>query len=153
MPFEEPGIQAITLLLISVAALLGLASVLVGLFCTLTGRDALPRRLREMMRRVPASADDFRLRGTILMINGAGVLLIVSSLAANLLAPLAILPPGIGWYTSESLALPKAAMFAVTALVAVSAVALFVAAYSLSLRVGFVSTARHGAAELGLPPQ
>ena len=77
--FDEPGIQAITLSLISVAAVLSLVSVMLGLFSTLTGQDALPKRIRRMLRRMPASADDFRLRGVSLLLNGAAVMLLVSA--------------------------------------------------------------------------
>ena len=68
---DEPGIQAITLWLISVSAVLSLVSVTLGLFSTLTGKDPLLKRIRSLMRRVPASAEDFRLRGMSLTLNGA----------------------------------------------------------------------------------
>ena len=44
--------------LISVAAVLSLVSVTLGLFSTLTGKDPLPKRIRSLLRRVPASAED-----------------------------------------------------------------------------------------------
>jgi hypothetical protein len=52
VPFDEPGIQAITLALISVAAVLSLVSVTLGLLSALTGKDPLPKRIRSLLRRV-----------------------------------------------------------------------------------------------------
>ena len=63
VPFEEPGIQVITLSLISVAAVVSLLSVTLGVFSIVTGKDPLPKRIRSLLRRLPASAEDFRLRG------------------------------------------------------------------------------------------
>ena len=140
MSFAEPGIQAITLSLISLAAVLALASVLLGLYSVLTARDPLPHRIRSLMRRMPASAQDFRVRGTSLMLTGVAVMLIAADLAINIVAALALIPPSVGYYTSESLAFPKGTMFLVTTVTAMAAVALFVGAYVVSVRVQYVST-------------
>lgn len=137
VPFGEPGIQIITLSLISVAAVLSLAGVMVGLLCTVTGKDPLPRRIRSVMRRVPASAEDFRLRGMSLMLNGAAVILLVSLSAAEVVDRLTA---GAGYAPAGSLAFPTDTMFLVTAVAVAAAVALFIAAYAVSVRVQYVST-------------
>jgi hypothetical protein len=140
VPFGEPGIQVITLLLISLAAISALAGMALGLLSVLTARDPLPHSLRSRMRRIPASAEDFRLRGTGLMLNGAAAMLIVADLTINIVTPLALIPPGLGYYTTESMAIPKGAMFLVTAVAAMAAVTLFVGAYVVSVRVRYVDT-------------
>ena len=150
--FEEPGMQAITLSLISLTAVLGLASVTLGLVPILTGKDPLPKRIRRVTRRTPASADDFRLRGTSLMLNGAAVMLIASDLAINIVAGLALIPPGVGFYTSDSLAFPKDTMFLVTLVAGVSAIALFVGAYGLGIRVRYVATRPSADGHPQMPP-
>ncbi len=53
--------QETTLLLACAAAVLSLGSVMLGLFCTLTGKDPLPNRVRRLLRRTPASVEDFRM--------------------------------------------------------------------------------------------
>ncbi len=135
--FGEPGIQAITLWLSSVTAVLSLGSVVFGLFCTVRGKDPLPRRVRSLLRRIPASAEDFRLRGMSLMLNGAAVMLLVSLFAVDIVDGLTY---GGGYGPAESLVFPTETKFLViTAAVAV-ALALLIASYALSLRIRYVST-------------
>ncbi len=149
--FAEPGIQAITLSLISAAAVLSLVSVMLGLFSTVTRKDPLPKRIRRLMRRIPASAEDFRLRGMSLMLNGAAVTLITSILAITVVERLTF--GAIFGYASEaSLAFPKDTIFLVTGVAAVVAVALFIAAYTLSMRVRYANTGTSNAAHPGMPP-
>ena len=148
--FDEPGIQVITLSLISVAAVLSLPSVMLGLFSTLTGKDPLPKRIRSLLRRVPASAEDFRLRGMSLTLNGAGVMLI-SLLTINSVDRLA----GGGWSgyaPSASLAFSKDTVFLVTTIAALAAMACFIGAYALGVRVRYVSTRTSTGAQPGMPP-
>jgi hypothetical protein len=147
--FDEPGIQVITLSLISVAAVLSLVSVTLGLFSTLTGRDPLPKRIRRLLRRVPASAEDFRLRGMSLTLNGVGVTLIVSLLTVNVVGGIA-LSGWSGYAPAASLSFPKDAVFLVTTVAALVAVACFIGAYALGVRARYVST--RAAAQPGLPP-
>ena len=150
MSFEEPGIQSITLSFICAAAMLSFVSLMAGLYSTLTGKDSMPGRIRSLMRRTPASVDDFRLRGMSLTLNGVGAMLIVSDLAITLVTRLALIPPGIGAYTSENLAFPNATLFLVGTLAAVAAVALFIAAYVLNNRVRYVSA--RPSTQTGMPP-
>ena len=150
MSFNEPGIQAITLSLISVAAVVSLVSVTLGLFSTLTGKDPLPKRIRSLLRRVPASAEDFRLRGMSLTLNGVGVMLI-SLLTLNSVDRLA----GGGWSgyaPSSSLAFSKDTEFLVTTVAALAAIACFIGAYALGVRVHYVSTRASTGAQPGTPP-
>jgi hypothetical protein len=150
VPFDEPGIQVITLSLISVAAVLSLGSVTLGLFSTLTGKDPLPKRIRSLLRRVPASAEDFRLRGMSLTLNGVGVMLI-SLLTLNSVDRLA----GGGWSgyaPSASLAFSKDTVFLVTTVAALAAMACFIGAYALGVRVHYVSTRASTGAQPGTPP-
>ena len=150
VPFDEPGIQAITLSLSSVAAVLSLVGVTVGLFSTLTGKDPLPKRMRSLLRRVPASAEDFRLRGMSLTLNGAAVMLI-SLLTINAVDRLAV-GGWSGYAPSASLAFAKDTVFLVTTVAALAAMACFIGAYTLGVRVRFVSTRASTGAEPGMPP-
>lgn len=155
MPFDEPGIQAITLWLICAAAVLSFVSVMVGLFPTLTGKDPLPKRIRSLMRRTPASAEDFRLRGMSLTLNGAAVMLIASGLATNVVERLALGTNFVAYVPSASLAslaFPKYTVFLVTTVAAVVAVAFFIGAYTLSVRVRYVSNRNSTAMQPGIPP-
>ena len=142
MPFDEPGIQAITLGLTCSAAVLSFVSVMVGLLSTLTGRDPLPKRIRSLMRRTPASAEDFRLRGMRLALNGVAVMLIASGLATNVVERLA-LGTNFAAYapsaSSASLAFPKYTVFLVNTVAAIVVLAFFIGAYTLSVRVRYVS--------------
>jgi hypothetical protein len=150
--FDEPGIQAITLSLICVAAVLSLVSVTLGLFSTLTGKDPLPTRIRRVLRRVPASAEDFRLRGVILALNGAAVMLLVSIITANVVV-MSMLNPGIAYFApSASLAFPKDTVFLVTTVAALAAIACFIGAYTLGARVRYVSIRASTGAQPGRPP-
>jgi hypothetical protein len=150
VPFDEPGIQVITLSLISVAAVLSLGSVTLGLFSTLTGKDPLPKRIRSLLRRVPASAEDFRLRGMSLTLNGVGVMLF-SLLTLSSVDRLA----GGGWSgyaPSASLAFSKDTVFLVTTFAALAAMACFIGAYALGVRAHYVSTRASTGAQPGTPP-
>ena len=149
MAFDEPGIQVITLSLTSLAAALSLVGVTLGLFSTLTGRDPLPKRVRRLLRRVPASAEDFRLRGMSLTLNGVGVTLMVSLLTINVVGGIA-LSGWSGYAPSASPSFPKDAVFLVTTVAALVAVACFIGAYALGVRVRYVST--RPAAQPGMPP-
>ena len=152
MSFDEPGIKAITLSLISVAAMLSLVSVILGLLSTVTGKDPLPKPIRSLLRRVPASAEDFRLRGVSLVLNGAAVMLLVSIITANVVV-MSMLNPGIAYFApSDSLVFPKDTVFLVTTVAALVAVACFIGAYVLYVRVRFVSTRASTRAQPGMPP-
>jgi len=151
VPFDEPGIQVIALSLISVAAVLSLVSVTVGLFSSLTGKDPLPKRIRSLLRRVPASAEDFRLRGMSLALNGAAVMLMASLLTINVVDTLA-LGGWSGYAPSASLAFPKDTVFLVTTVAALAAMACFIGAYTLGVRVRYVRTRASTGAQPGMPP-
>src|ERR1700680_4772339 len=104
---------------------------MLGLFTTLTGQDALPKRIRRMLRRMPASADDFRLRGVSLLLNGAAVMLLVSIITTNVVV-MSMLTPGVVYYApSAALAFPKDTVFLVTSVAALAAIACFIGAYIL----------------------
>ena len=140
MPFDEPGIQVITLSLVSMAAVLSLVSVTLGLFSTLTGKDPLPRPIRSLLRRVPASAEDFRLRGMSLTLNGVAVMLIASLLTSNVVGGLG---GWSGYVPSASQVFPKYTVFLVTAVAALAAIACFIGAYTLGVRVRYVRGVAH----------
>ena len=149
--FGEPGIQVITLSLICIAAVLSFASVALGLFSTLTGKDSLPGRIRSRLRRVPASAEDFRLRGTTLMLNGAAVMLVVALLTVNVVNSLAL--GGISFYIpSASIAFPWATVFLVNTVAALAAMGCFFGAYVLSVRVRYIATGPSTGTQQDMPP-
>lgn len=147
--FDEPGIQMITLSLISVAAILSLVSVTLGLFSTLTGRDPLPKRIRSLLRRVPASTEAFRLRGMSLTLYGTAVMLIASLMTINVV----LAPSGwSGYAPAASLASPEEdTMFLVTTVAALGAIACFIGAYILSGRVRYVTTQASKGEQPGMP--
>jgi hypothetical protein len=151
VPFDEPGIQVITLSLVCVAAVLSLVSVTLGLFSTMTGRDPPPKGIRYLLRRVPASAEDYRRRGMSLMLGGAGVMLMTALVTTNVVDALA-LGGWSGYAPSASLAFPKATLFLVTTGAAIAAIACFIGAYNLGARVRYVSTRPTGAQHEGTPP-
>jgi hypothetical protein len=129
---------------------LSLVSVTVGLFSTLTGKDPLPKRMRSLLRRVPASAEDFRLRGMSLTLNGAAAMLI-SLLTVNAVDRLAV-GGWSGYAPSASLAFAKDTVFLVTTVAALAAMACFIGAYTLGIRVRYVSTRASTGAQPGMPP-
>jgi hypothetical protein len=65
------------------AGLLGLVSVSAGLFSVVTGRDHWPVPLRRLRRRIPASPEDQRRNGMALVLNSAGVLIIVMGISID----------------------------------------------------------------------
>jgi hypothetical protein len=148
--FDEPGIKVITLSLISLAAVLSFVSVALGLFSTLTGKDPLPRRIRSFLRRAPASVEDFRLRGTSLMLYGAAGMVIVSLLTVNVVNKLSV--GSISYMPSASLVFPKATVFLVTTVAALTAIACYFGAYVLGVRVRYVSTGPSTGTQKGTPP-
>ncbi len=150
--FDEPGIQVATLALLSVAAVLSLASVVLGLFSSLTGKDPLPKRIRRMLRRVPLSAEDFRLRGLSLMLDGAAVLLLVSIITTNVVV-MGVLNPGVVVLVpSASLEFPKTIVFLVTVVVAIASIACFWGSYALGVRVRYLNTQASTGVGPEIPP-
>jgi hypothetical protein len=137
--FDEPGIKVITLSLISLAALLSFASVMLGLVFTVSGKDPFPTRVRRLLRRVPASLEDFRLRGMTLMLNGAAVMLIVALLTINVVNRYTFTGFS-GYVPSGTLAFPRATVFLVNSVAALVALACFIGAYMLGGRVRYVAT-------------
>jgi hypothetical protein len=134
---------------VTAAALLSLASLILGLF-SLTGRDCLPRRVRRLLRRIPASAADFRLRGVSLVLNGSGVLVLASLVARNTLVG----PPSgfTGYAPASDVAFERGAMFITDGLLAIAAIAIFGVAYAVGVRVRYLSTRASRGTEPGLPP-
>lgn len=141
----------ITLSLISVAAVMSFVSVALGLFSTLTGKDPLPKRIRSLLRRVPASPEDFRLRGMSLTLNGAAVMLMATLITLNLGGGPA-LGGWSGYAPSPPLAFPQATVFLVTTVAALAATACFVGAYALGRRVRYARTRPSTGAQPGMPP-
>ncbi len=147
---SDAVMQQISLSLAAVAAVLSLVSVILGLFSTLTGKDPLPKRIRRLLRRVPASAEDFRTRGMSLVLGGAAVMLIASILTTNVVG---LTLSGVSGYApSATLAFPKAAVFLIGLVAALAAMACFVGSYTLMLRVRYVSTRASTGAQPGMPP-
>jgi hypothetical protein len=143
--------QATALLLASLAAVLSLVSVVLGLFSTLTGKDSLPKGVRRMLRRAPASAEDFRLRGMSLTLGGVGAMLIASNIATNVVG-LVNISGFTGYAPASSLQLPKDAVFLIAIAAALAAIACFVGSYILGIRVRYVSTQASTDTQRGLPP-
>ena len=125
--------------------------MIAGLFSTVTGRDPLPKRIRSLTRRTPASVEDFRLRGIGLMLNGAAVILIASIVAITVVERLSF-----GAYSDyapeSSVASPNDAIFLVTIGAGIAAVALSIGAYVLSTRVRYARTGISNSTQPGMPP-
>ena len=110
------------------AALLSLMNVVFGLFSLITGKDHLPWRIRRLLRRIPASADDHRLHGPSLMLNGAALLMTMLGVSAGV----------AGRHNPGGF--PGDTQFFVTVLAFFGAMALLAGSYTMSVRVHFVST-------------
>jgi len=86
------------------------------------------------------------------VLNGAAVMLLVSIITANVVV-MSMLNPGIAYFApSDSLVFPKDTVFLVTTVAALVAVACFIGAYVLYVRVRFVSTRASTRAQPGMPP-
>ena len=118
---------------------MSLVSVILGLFSVITGRDHLPWRIRYLLRRVPASAEDHRLHGMGLMLNGAALMLVMFGVAAGTAGR------HLGGFPSQ-------VQFFVTAVAFVGSMALLAGAYTVSVRVRTVSTRASTDAHPGIPP-
>ena len=121
-------LQDTALSVTSLAALLSLVNVVFGLFSVITGKDHLPWRIRRLLARVPASADDHRLHGTSLMLNGAALLMTMLGVSAGV----------AGRHNPGGF--PGDTQFFVTVLAFFGALALLAGSYTLSVRVRLVST-------------
>ena len=124
----------------SVAAVLSLTILLMGLYSVITGKDHFPRRLRRLLWKVPASPDDQRTHGLYLMLNGAAILLMELCVTA-------------GIYGSHSVrGFPADVMFFITLLGFCAAFALTVGAYVVGLRTRYVSSRASADSHPGIPP-
>ena len=154
MSFEEPGIKVITLSLVSIATLLSFVSLMLGLFSTLTGKDPLPARIRSRLRRAPASAEDFRRRGIVLMLTGAAVMLVVSLVTINVVNVIAL--GGNSAYVAyapwDLVAFPRATVLFVNTVAVLTALACFSGAYALSVRLRYIGTRPSTGPLQGTPP-
>jgi hypothetical protein len=86
-----------------------------------------------------------------LTLNGAAVMLMASLLTINVVDRLA-LGGWSGYAPSASLAFPKATVFLVTTVAALATVACFIGAYTLGVRVRYMSTRASTGADPGMPP-
>ncbi len=84
------------------------------------------------------------------MLNGAAVMLMASLLTINV-AGLA-LAGWSGYAPSASLEFPKDTVFLVTTVAALAAMACFIGAYTLGVRVRYVSARGSTDAQPGIPP-
>jgi len=132
--------QDTALSIASLAAVLGLASVLLGLFSIITGKDHFPKRVRRLLWKVPASADDHRMHGMMLMLNGAAVMLVELGVTANI----------VGMYGHRSASAD--AVFFITMVAILTSLACTAGSYTLSLRVRYVSTRTSTDTQPGIPP-
>jgi hypothetical protein len=128
------------LALASVGAVLGLASVLLGLYSVISGQDHLPKRIRRLLWKVPASVDDHKTRGLALMLNGAAMMLVELGITAGV----------VGAYDHRSFAADAA--FFITVVALLTSLACTAGSYTLSLRVRYVSTRTSTDPNRGIPP-
>jgi hypothetical protein len=124
----------------AVAAVLSLTNVLLGLFSVVTGKDHLPLRIRHLLWKMPASADDHRTHGMSLMLNGAAIMLVELGLTAGIFGS-----HGVRGF-------PADVMFFVTMLAFCASLALTVGAYSLGVRTRYVSTRTSTDTRPAIPP-
>jgi hypothetical protein len=110
------------------AGLLGLASVSAGLFSVVTGKDHWPALLRRVRRRIPASVEDQRRNGMALVLNSAGVLIIVMGISIDNFS-----------LHDHSIGEPLNTLrFVITLLGMAGAIACVIGAYSVSLTVKYI---------------
>ncbi len=129
MELPDQGLQTATLILAAVVSAVGLLTVLLGLFSLVTGRDHWPVPMRRLRRRTPASEEDFRVHGTYMMLNGGAMLLILLGVTMNALS--------IGSRVGE----PANTLRFVILLIAIAtSLACVVGAYTLGLRIHYVSS-------------
>ena len=126
----------------ALAAVLGLANVLLGLFSVITGKDHFPKgvRLWRLYARVPASTEDFRTHGMGLMLNGTAVVLMELGLTANIAGA-----HGLRGF-------PGDALFLITGLAFLTSLACLAGSFSLGVRTRYVSTRASTDARSGAPP-
>jgi hypothetical protein len=132
--------QDTALSLASVAAVLSLATVVLGLFSVITGKDHFPLRFRRLLGRVPASVEDHRLHGTRMMLNGAALMLAELGATAGIFGG-----RGIAGF-------PNDVLFFMTMLTFLTAFACTIGSYSVGIRVRLVSTRASTDAQPGVPP-
>jgi hypothetical protein len=132
--------QDTALSIASLGAVLALASVLMGLFSVISGVDHFPGRIRRLLWKVPASPDDHRMQGIVLMLNGAAVMLVELGMTASIV--------GINNHRS----FPADAVFFVTIVAFLTSLACTAGSYTLSLRVRYVSARTSTDAQPGIPP-
>ena len=121
-----------------VGAVLSLANVVMGMISVITGKDHLPQRVRRLFWRVPASAEDHRLRGMAMMLNGAGVMIVELAITATVVAA-----HGHAF---------RDAVFFITMLAFLTALTCIAGAYALSLRTRYVSSRASTDPLPGIPP-
>jgi hypothetical protein len=124
----------------SVAAVLSLTNVLLGLFSVITGKDHMPMFIRRRLWKMPASAEDHRLHGTSLMLNGA----------ATMLAMLGVTSGIVGTHGVRGF--PGDAMFFITLVAFLTALTCTAGSYTLSVRARYVSTRASTDTNPGIPP-
>ena len=111
-----------------VAALAGLASLLIGLFSFVTGKDHWPAALRGIRRRVPATPEDHRLNGLALMLNAAAMMPILLGIGLV----------DVGSQVRFGLGLEKDLLFLLQVIGLGASLALVAAAYRTSRSVQYV---------------
>jgi hypothetical protein len=131
--------QDTALSIASFGAVLALASVLLGLFSVISGVDHFPTRVRRLLWKVPASADDHRVHGVMLMLNGAAVMLVELGVTAEI----------VGFRNHN---FPANAVFFITILAILTSLACTAGSYTLSLRVRYISTRASTDPNRGIPP-
>jgi hypothetical protein len=110
-----------------VAGLVGVASLSVGLFSVMTGRDHWPSQLRRLRHRIPASVEDQRRNGMALLLNGAAVMIIVMGISIDNFS-----------VSDHSMGEPLNTLrFVMTLIGMAGAIACVIGAYSVSLTIKY----------------
>jgi hypothetical protein len=131
--------QDTALSLAAVGAVLSVTSVLLGLFSLITGKDHLPRSIRRLLWKVPASPDDHRTHGMTLMLNGAAVMMVELGVTAGIVGY-----HGLGRFAGD-------ALFLITTLALATSVVCTIGAYTLATRTRYVSTRASTNPHPGIP--
>lgn len=134
-------LQNTALSITSLVAALALVNIVLGQYSSLTGKDPLPKAIRRLLRRVPASEEDHRTRGMSLTLNGAAVMMLVLGITAT---------PLIGMYNRGQFA--RDAVFFTTTVGMLAALYCIVWSYTLNQRVRYVSTKASTDAHQEIPP-
>ena len=132
------AMQTAALALALTASVIALASMVLGLYSALTGKDHWPQQAGRIRGRVPASAEDQRAHGLSMVLNGCGALLILLAVTLTTVS--------IGSRAGEPM---NTMQFLIDLIALIAALASVIGAHSFGSRVKYVHLHRGWPAKEG----